>query len=331
MPRVKSAIGTRSGAGNVVSLFLKNGPPEGGPAREELAMPDDPDNSPGFLRAEFPCEGAERLVLRFPEADASILPTASNDEGKTIRLELELRGPKELVASWRPELRRVEGILVVAEGQGPVHVTELKASVPAAIHDIELHTKTGDVEVRGLSIGVRAETESGSVRVEGASSLEARSLSGDIDAERIGSADIGAGSGRVRCVLPFDRVVVRSKSGDIDIEDAKGDLVLETASGEISVARPRGRVRAASQAGDIEIEALGPFGGGEATSVSGRIGFNLAGADLELRAETLSGRLRTPQGEIGSPAGPRRCALSVGKGGRRLHAKSVSGDIEIEF
>lgn len=290
-------------------------------------MPDNDEDAPGFYRTELGGEGAERLVLRFSSADASILPS----EGEGIGLELELRGPKAALADWRPNVRRVEGILVLAEAEGPVKVVELRARIPAAIRDVEFHTRSGDAEVSGLKIGVLAETETGRIRVRDAASLEARSATGDIEVERTGACDLSVGSGRVRCLFPQDKVVARSKSGDIDIDDAEGDLYLETASGEISVTRPKGRVRAQSGAGDIEIEAPDPFGGGEATSVSGRIGFILGGADLELRAETLSGRLVTPQGEIGTPAGPRRCALSVGKGGRRLHAKSVSGDIEIDF
>jgi len=86
-----------------------------------------------------------------------------------------------------------------------------------------------------------------------------------------------------------------------------------------------------SQAGDVELESSGNFGGGDIATSTGHIGLTLAGANLELRAETLSGKLHTPSGEIQNFAGPRRCAITVGVGGRRIHAKSVSGDIDIEF
>ncbi|MBL8965645.1 MAG: DUF4097 family beta strand repeat protein [Spirochaetaceae bacterium] len=290
-------------------------------------MNENLDNSPGFYRAELSSENAERLVLRFPAADAAAIA----HDGASIVVEFDIRGPAAALSAWQPNIRRIEGILILAEGEGAVKATDIRIRLPAAIRDLEIHSRSGDIEVGGLNLGILAETETGRVRVADATSLEAFSASGDIEIERVGTAEIRAGTGRVRCIDSSDVVVARSKSGDIDVEDAGGDLYLETASGEISIARPRGRVRASSHAGDIEIEAPVPFGGGEATSVSGRIGFILGGADLELRAETLSGRLMTPHGEVGSPAGPRRCALSVGKGGRRLHAKSISGDIDIEY
>lgn len=285
------------------------------------------DTSPGFYRFEFEPDNTERIVLRFPNADTVALPI---EKGAAI-FEFELRGPQDLLEGWRPGLHSVEGILVLTESEGPVRACDLKVHLPPAIRDLEIHSRTGDIEVKDLPIGVMAETESGNISVSGAISLEAISASGDMDIDGVGTAELRTGTGSLRCVNSRDIVVARSKSGDIDIEDAVGDLFLETGSGEISVARPRGRVRAASHAGDIEIEAPASFGGGEATSVSGRIGFILGGADLELRAETFSGKLRTPHGEVGSPAGPRRCALSVGRGGRRLHAKSVSGDIDIDY
>jgi DUF4097 and DUF4098 domain-containing protein YvlB len=290
-------------------------------------MPDDIDNAPAFHRLEISPEGAERLVLRFTDADVSASPA----DGGELAIEFELRGNDAALAAWQPSVRRIEGILVIGEEAGPVKVTELRARLPVAIRDLEVHGKTGDIESRGLSIGLLAETFSGRVRVSGAASLEARSTEGEIEIEATGLSDLRTATGRIRAVSPEGRMTARSESGDIEVEDSPADLYLETDSGEISVTRPRGRVRAVSQAGDIEIEAPGPFGGGEANTASGHIGLSLEGASLELRAETLSGRLRTPNGEVGNNTGPRRAALTVAGGGRRLHAKSVSGDIEIDY
>lgn len=69
-----------------------------------------------------------------------------------------------------------------------------------------------------------------------------------------------------------------------------------------------------------DLEGAAPRAGGE-----GQLG-----SDLELRAETLSGQLDGPGAEQPFSTGPRRCAMKVGAGGRRLHVRSVSGDIEIE-
>lgn len=290
-------------------------------------MPEDANTAPAFHRIELAPEGAERLVLRFSEADVSASPA----DGTELNVEFELRGNEGALASWKPSLRRIEGILVMGEESGPVKVSEIRVRLPVAIRDLEVHGRSGDVEVRGLSIGLVIESVSGRIRVSRAASLEARTLDGEIDTESTGLSELKTASGRIRAVRPEGRLTARSASGDIEVEEAAADLYLETDSGEISVTRPLGRVRAVSQGGDIELEAPEPFGGGETNTSSGHIGLSLTGASLELRAETLSGRLRTPNGEVGNNTGPRRAALSVAGGGRRLHAKSVSGDIEIDY
>lgn len=290
-------------------------------------MPDDLDNAPGFYRVELAPEGAERLVLRFAEADV----TASPGDGTDLVIELELRGPRDMLAAWHPTVRRIEGILVIADESGPVKITEITAKIPPSLRDLEVHSRSGDIEVRGLPLGLLADTHGGSIRVQGVASIEARCHDGAIEIESSGMADVRTVSGKVKAVKPEGRMTAKTESGDIEIEDSAADLYLETKSGEIAINRPRGRVRALSHEGDIELEAPENFGGGEANTTSGHIGLSLAGASVELRAETLSGRLRTPGGEIGTNAGPRRAALSVAGGGRRLHAKSVSGDIDIDF
>ena len=287
----------------------------------------DRETAPAFHRLEVSPDGAERLVLRFSGADISVTPA----DGSELGIEFELRGADGSAANWQPSVRRIEGILVIGEDSSPIKVTEIRARLPVALRDLEIHGRTGDIEVRGLSMGLLVETQSGRIRIAGAASLEARSGEGDIEIENTGLSDLRTVSGKIRAVRPEGRMTAHSESGDIEIEEASADLYLETDSGEISITRPHGRVRALSQAGDIEIEAPLPFGGGEANTTSGHIGLSLSGASLELRAETLSGRLRTPHGEIGNNTGPRRAALTVAEGGRRLHAKSVSGDIEIDF
>ncbi len=290
-------------------------------------MADDTDNAPGFYRVQLAPDGAERLVLRFADADIS----ATFIEGTDLSMEFELRGSGEAVAAWQPSVRRIEGILVIGDEGGRVKVAEIAVRLPVSINDLEIHGRTGDIEVRGLPIGLLLETSSGTIKVAGAASLEARSGDGSIEIESTGSCEISTVSGNIKAAKPEGRMTAKSDSGDLEIEDSTADLYLETGSGEISISRPKGRVRALSHAGDIEIEAPGNFGGGEANTSTGHIGLSLAGASLELRAETLSGRLKTPNGEVGNNAGPRRAALSVAGGGRRLHAKSVSGDIDIDF
>jgi DUF4097 and DUF4098 domain-containing protein YvlB len=156
-------------------------------------------------------------------------------------------------------------------------------------------------------------------------------MGGDIEIQDVAHAELRSHSGRIVANGIVGRLIAKSVSGDIEVEDSLGELCLESKSGEIDVVRPSGRVMIQTSSGDVEVETTGPFLGGDISTATGDINLSLEGADLELRAETLSGRLLVPEGEIACAAGPRRAALVVGKGGRRFHAKSVSGNVEIGF
>jgi len=284
-------------------------------------------HAPGLYRSELAIEGAERLVLRFPKADLSALGA----ENGHVRIEIELRGPSEALGSWVPSMRRVEGLLVLGPGDDSIEVTGLRVRVPSSIRDLEIHNREGEVDVHVPGIGLLVESESGRISARDAESAEVLCIAGDIQVENIAHAELRSTSGKIVCHGIKERLIAKSVTGDIEVEDSTGELNLETKSGEIDVVRPAGRVMIQTNSGDIEVEAVGPFGGGDVATSSGHINLNLDGADLELRAETLSGRLYVPEGEIGSAAGPRRTALTIGKGGRRFHAKSVSGNVEIDY
>ncbi|MEI6876886.1 MAG: DUF4097 family beta strand repeat-containing protein [Spirochaetota bacterium] len=284
-------------------------------------------HAPGLYRSELDLEGAERLVLRFPGADL----TAIGSENGHVKLEIEIRGPQKALGFWAPSLRRVEGLLVISPGNETIEVMELRVRVPKAVTDLEIHNVSGEVDIHVPGIGLLVESESGRVRARGVDSAEVLSMAGDIEVLDVAHAELRSHSGKIACQGIAERLIAKSLSGDIEVEDSRGELTLETKSGEVAVSRPSGRVMIQTNSGDIEVETGGPFGGGDIATSTGHINLSLEGSDLELRAETLSGRLFLPDGEIGSAAGPRRCALVIGKGGRRFHAKSVSGDVEIEY
>ena len=284
-------------------------------------------HAPGLYRSELELEGAERLVLRFPLADLS----AVGSENGHIKLEIEIRGPIESLGNWEPSLRRAEGLLVLGPGRAGIEVAEIRIRVPKEVRDLEIHNSNGEIDVRVQGIGLLVESDSGRVSAHGVESAEVLSLAGDIAINDVSHAELRSNSGRIYCQRIGTRLIAKSVSGDIEVEDSHAELNIETKSGEVDVVRPSGRVMVLTNSGDVEVETTGPFGGGDIATSTGHINLSLDGADLELRAETLSGRLIVPEGEIGSAAGPRRCALVVGKGGRRFHAKSISGDVEIEY
>jgi DUF4097 and DUF4098 domain-containing protein YvlB len=282
---------------------------------------------PGFYSESLDPGRAERLVLRFPEGELVILPS----EDGQIRIELELRGNCAELPGWKPSIRRSEGILVVAdEPDDDVVVTVVRVRVPATFRDIEAHAASGSIEIRGLSADLLADTETGDIRVSGGSSVEASSSEGGVEIEKALKVNARLVSGALRCRDISDSINAETQSGDVTVEASGGNIVILSASGDVSILKPGGRLRVSSGSGDVELELQGRFAGGEISTTTGDVSLSLAGSDLELRAETLSGQLDGPGSDQSLTTGPRRCAISVGAGGRRLHIRSVSGDIEIE-
>jgi DUF4097 and DUF4098 domain-containing protein YvlB len=282
---------------------------------------------PGYYSASLDPERAERLVLRFPECELIILPS----EDGMVKLELELNGNRAQLPGWKPSIRRSEGILIVAdEPYDEVVAKVARVRVPACIRDIEAHAVSGSIEIRDLVVDLLADTESGDIRVSGGSSVEASSSQGGVEVEGARKVSARLVSGALRCRGISDSIDAETQSGDITVESSAGNVIAQSDSGDISVLHPGGRLRVSGGSGDVELELQGRFAGGEVSTTTGDVSLAISGSDLELRAETLSGRLEAPGAEQPITTGPRRCALRVGSGGRRLHIKSVSGDIEIE-
>lgn len=282
---------------------------------------------PGYYSESLDPGRAERLVLRFPECELIILPS----ENGMVKLELELSGNRAHLPGWKPSIRRSEGILIVAdEPYDEVVAKVARVRVPACIRDIEAHAASGSIEIRNLIVDLLADTESGDIRVSGGSSVEASSSEGGVEIEGARKVSARLVAGALRCREISDSIDAETQSGDITVESSEGDVIAQSESGDISVLRPGGRLRVSGGSGDVELELQGRFAGGEVSTTTGDISLAISGSDLELRAETLSGRLDAPGAEQPVTTGPRRCSIRVGSGGRRLHIKSVSGDIEIE-
>ncbi len=284
------------------------------------------DIEPGYYQDVLDPGGAERLVLRFPSSEILV----SSIPGPNLRLEVDTRGSAADLAFWKPVVRRREGLLVLAdEGLDKVMIAEIRIGVPQGFHDLEIHTSDGAIDVRDCRLDLLATTDSGDVHIDGSLDVEASSVSGLLHVERVESATLRSLDGEIRCESVRGTISIETQSGDVSIDRAGGNVVIISDSGDIGVQQPSGRLRLFSKTGDVELDISGAFAGGEVNTGEGDISLTLSEAEIELRCETLAGTINAPGCAISTNAGPRRCALHCGKGGRRLHAKSVSGDIEI--
>ena len=272
-------------------------------------------------------ESAERMVLRIPEGAITI----SSSPDDLIRAEYELHGSSSLLSGWKSSIRRHDSILIMTnETPKEVYTASVTVSIPQRIKDLEVHSMKGEIDIRDCEVDVLAISELGAIHVHGAHNVEASSIQGAITLLNCGSATVNTIDGSVRCTKLSGSLHVETQGGDVQASRVKGNVIALTTSGDISILKPEGRIRLISHNGDIELELSDVFGGGEANSYSGDINLMLEQANVEFRAETLSGEISSPGTTISAGAGPRRCAYRIGLGSKRLHVKSVLGDIEVE-
>ncbi|MCC7382422.1 MAG: DUF4097 family beta strand repeat protein [Deltaproteobacteria bacterium] len=188
---------------------------------------------------------------------------------------------------------------------------------------LEVQTTSAEIDLRGVSGGVRIQTVSGDVALDQVSGgvsimsvsaeLQLKLAGGDVETQSVsGDAEIslGTGTGAVR---------VKSVSGDIAVEaQALTAVRVQTVSGDI---RLKGGV------GD-----RGPF---TVESQSGDIALQLPDATrAQLRLETFSGQLDSSvKGEEtssrrGHGPGEKR-QIALGSGGPEVALTTFSGDIRV--
>jgi hypothetical protein len=125
-----------------------------------------------------------------------------------------------------------------------------------------------------------------------------------------------------------------SVSGDVSVAGAEGDVRASSVSGEVRLDTPRAsRVRASSVSGDVEVRIRELTGTGTLsfTSVSGNVDVELPrGVDADVSMRTVSGTMEsdfplTLNGRVNS----RSFEARIGKGGRELEVRTVSGDVRL--
>lgn len=187
---------------------------------------------------------------------------------------------------------------------------------------------------RGPQVGVRVSCPNGSdLRIESSSAdletkgrlgaVEARTASGDVSLEEVGSADVATASGEVEVRDAQRSLGIRTASGDVSVDRCLGTLSVNLVSGDLSVGDAAAGFVVGTVSGDVEIRAAGG-GPMQINSVSGDVEVAIKqGERLYIDASSLSGDLSS---ELEFEASP-----PVGSDAqvRELSIRTVSGDVEI--
>ncbi|MDP2480510.1 MAG: DUF4097 family beta strand repeat-containing protein [Candidatus Palauibacterales bacterium] len=230
---------------------------------------------------------------------------------------------RTLVVRARPEtLRRIRlegsGSRLSVRDDGADD--EIEVSLPSAVQ-VEVHTRDGDVTVRGLTGRVTIESMDGDVHIQGdPQSLRVAGVSGNIT--------VSGSPARLKLNTVSGDVTVPSATGSVDISTANGDIevggrgisdgTFTSASGDITFrAQPTSSATLSFQTATGEVTLALPDG---------------VGASFEIT--TVSGELVTDRQAqlLGSQhfGGGRHYRLSVGNGSVHVSVQAVTGDVHIE-
>jgi DUF4097 and DUF4098 domain-containing protein YvlB len=120
--------------------------------------------------------------------------------------------------------------------------------------------------------------------------------------------------------------MVRSGSGDVELEDVEAELVVETGSGDVHADRVAGDLRVKSGSGDVAVDRID--GTATISTGSGDVMVETAGDSLQVKSGSGDLQVREALNDV---------ALSTASGDLlidRMHrgqlaAKNVSGDIRV--
>jgi hypothetical protein len=269
------------------------------------------------MRSEtFSTPGPVRLDLEIPSGRVEI-ETVEGDETH-VELEALSHSIREIVDDARIESvkrgERHEVVVDVAMRHGfwisfDRPDMRLRVTCPPGA-DLDIRTKSADVEARGDYSSTEVKTASGDIYVQ-----EAR-----------GDVRIKTASGDVRVETVGGRLEMNSASGDLNVDNVAGETSVQLVSGDLYIREAGDSVRANTVSGDQRLEIVSK-GRMDLRAISGDIGVGIRrGSRLYVDANTLSG----------STSSELELAEAPGQGGDgesplvELFAKTVSGDVRIE-
>jgi DUF4097 and DUF4098 domain-containing protein YvlB len=234
----------------------------------------------------------------------------------------DFRYEKALAAGKEVEVRNVSGdIKIVPSTNGKVEVVGIKRGRG----DVDLLMGKVEETSHGIIVCVLYDDPQGDCDVNRSS----RSRRGD--------RNWNDASMNFEVSVPNNLTVSASSvNGDVAITGAQGDVRVNTVSGDIRLDRLHASsITAHSVSGNVEVRVDQLTGRGdlEFNTVSGDVTLELpAQLDADISMSTVSGDLNSdyPITLSNGRMNRRNIQARIGKGGRRLDLKTVSGDVRIK-
>ena len=278
------------------------------------------------MRSEtFSTPGPVRLDLELPaglieietadtdETVVELVASSSNEQVREMveaaRIESNRRGDGHEVAV---EVRTRHGVWVSFSKGPDIRIgtpeMRLRITCPAGA-ELDVRTKSADLDARGDYGHVDVRTASGDVKVERSAEARVKTASGDVHVDWVGG--------------PLD---VKTASGDLYAGSVAGDSNLQLVSGDVLIREADGSVAANTISGDQRFEAV-LQGRLELRAVSGDIGVGIRrGSRVFIDANTVSGSTSSEFDLSEAPAAPPSENAPLVE----VFAKTISGDVRIE-
>jgi putative adhesin len=278
------------------------------------------------MRSEtFATPGPVRLDLDMPAGEIEI--ATANTEETHVELEAISSNEQvqEMVAAARiessrrgdvfhvtVEVRTRHGVWISFSGGPDIRLgtpeMRLRISCPAGA-ELEVKTKSADLEAHGEYGDVDVKTASGDLSIESARNAHVKTASGDVHFETVSGV-----------------LDVKTVSGDVHVASVGGNAYFQVVSGDVFVHDAGGSISGTSVSGDQRYEAV-VNGRVELRAVSGDIGIGIRrGSRVFIDANTVSGSTTTEFELSDAPTqAPAEDAPLV-----EVFAKTVSGDVRLE-
>jgi hypothetical protein len=278
------------------------------------------------MRSEtYSTPGPVRLNLEIPAGRIEIETADTNETHVELEALSDRAAMQELIDNTRIELlRRGDGYEVVVEARlrhgvfisfsrgpdirfgGPE--IRLRVSCPHGA-ELDIRTKSADMEARGEYRTVDVKTASGDISVQQVQDeVRVKTASGDVHLDEVGG-----------------KLGVNSVSGDVHVGKVAAASEIQLVSGDLYIGEAGDSVSANTVSGDQRIEAV-VKGRMDLRAISGDIGIGIRrGSRVFVDANTLSGATTSELelGEAPSEEGAAEGPLV------EVFAKTVSGDVRI--
>lgn len=273
--------------------------------------------TPGPVRldVDMPAGAIEIATAATGETHVELESDSANEQVQEMvaaaRIECARRGDVFHVTVW---VRTRHGVWISFSGGPDIRLgtpeLRLRISCPAGA-ELDVKTKSADMEAHGEYGDVDVKTASGDLSIEAMRNALVKTASGDVHFETVGGI-----------------LDVKTVSGDVHVASVVGNASFQVVSGDVFVHDAGGSISANSVSGDQRYEAV-VNGRVELRAVSGDLAVGIRrGSRVFIDANTVSGSTSSEfelsdAPETAAPAGEDAPLVEV-------YAKTVSGDVRLE-